>query len=170
MKQRSLKTKLLLLTLGLFLASGVAMTWIQSSSLNGLRDDIMAQTRGALEQEVSRSLQFQAERYAVQIEDQLQQAYQIPLGMAAQLEGSMAQPDQRLSRPQVELLLGSRLRQANGISSIYAQFEPNGLRRTGRRLADGRQPFGCRQGQSRGLLHPGTERKHRAADHRCRHQ
>ena len=35
MKQRSLKTKLLLLTLGLFLASGVAMTWIQSSSLNG---------------------------------------------------------------------------------------------------------------------------------------
>ena len=126
MKQRSLKTKLLLLTLGLFLASGVAMTWIQSSSLNGLRDDIMAQTRGALEQEVSRSLQFQAERYAVQIEDQLQQAYQIPLGMAAQLEGSMAQPDQRLSRPQVELLLGSRLRQANGISSIYAQFEPNG--------------------------------------------
>ncbi len=92
MKQRSLKTKLLLLTLGLFLASGVAMTWIQSSSLNGLRDDIMAQTRGALEQEVSRSLQFQAERYAVQIEDQLQQAYQIPLGMAAQLEGSMAQP------------------------------------------------------------------------------
>lgn len=126
MKQRSLKTKLLLLTLGLFLASGVAMTWIQSSSLNGLRDDIMAQTRGALEQEVSRSLQFQAERYAVQIEDQLQQAYQIPLGMAAQLEGSMAQPDQRLSRPQVELLLGSRLHQANGISSIYAQFEPNG--------------------------------------------
>ncbi|WP_439825123.1 methyl-accepting chemotaxis protein [Aeromonas caviae] len=126
MKQRSLKTKLLLLTLGLFLASGVAMTWIQSSSLNGLRDDIMAQTRGALEQEVYRSLQFQAERYAVQIEDQLQQAYQIPLGMAAQLEGSMAQPDQRLSRPQVELLLGSRLRQANGISSIYAQFEPNG--------------------------------------------
>ena len=111
---------------GTFLASGVAMTWIQSSSLNGLRDDIMAQTRGALEQEVSRSLQFQAERYAVQIEDQLQQAYQIPLGMAAQLEGSMAQPDQRLSRPQVELLLGSRLRQANGISSIYAQFEPNG--------------------------------------------
>ncbi|AHE48230.1 methyl-accepting chemotaxis protein [Aeromonas hydrophila 4AK4] len=126
MKQRSLKTKLLLLTLGLFLASGVAMTLMQSASLNTLRNDIMTQTSGALEQEVSRTLQFQAERYAVQIADLLQQSYQIPLGIAAQLEGSMAQPDLMPSRPQVELLLGSRLRQADGISSIYAQFEPDG--------------------------------------------
>lgn len=112
MKQRSLKTKLLLLTLGLFLASGVAMTLMQSASLNTLRNDIMTQTRGALEQEVSRTLQFQAERYAVQIADLLQQSYQIPLGIAAQLEDGMAQPELMPSRPQVELLLGSRLRQA----------------------------------------------------------
>ncbi|MBL0434773.1 methyl-accepting chemotaxis protein [Aeromonas hydrophila] len=126
MKQRSLKTKLLLLTMGLFLASGLAMTLMQSSSLNTLRSNIVSQTRQALEQEVSRTLQFQAERYAVQIADLLQQSYQVPLGMAAQLEGSMAQPDRLLSRPQVETLLHSRLQQAGGISSIYAQFEPNG--------------------------------------------
>ncbi|WP_265463101.1 methyl-accepting chemotaxis protein [Aeromonas salmonicida] len=123
MKQRSLKTKLLLLTMGLFLSSGLAMTLMQSSSLQSLRSDIMAQTRSALEQEVSRTLQFQAERYAVQIGALLQQSYQVPLGIAAQLEGSMAQPDRALSRPQVETLLGSRLQQASGISSIYAQFE-----------------------------------------------
>ncbi|WP_429143551.1 methyl-accepting chemotaxis protein [Aeromonas hydrophila] len=126
MKQRSLKTKLLLLTMGLFLASGLAMTLMQSSSLNTLRSNIVSQTRQALEQEVSRTLQFQAERYAVQIADLLQQSYQVPLGMAAQLEGSMAQPDRLLSRPQVETLLHSRLQQASGISSIYAQFEPDG--------------------------------------------
>ncbi|HHQ4560287.1 methyl-accepting chemotaxis protein [Aeromonas hydrophila] len=126
MKQRSLKTKLLLLTMGLFLASGLAMTLMQSSSLNTLRSNIVSQTRQALEQEVSRTLQFQAERYAVQIADLLQQSYQVPLGMAAQLEGSMAQPDRLLSRPQVEMLLHSRLQQAGGISSIYAQFEPDG--------------------------------------------
>ncbi|QGZ71656.1 methyl-accepting chemotaxis protein [Aeromonas hydrophila] len=126
MKQRSLKTKLLLLTMGLFLASGLAMTLMQSSSLNTLRSNIVSQTRLALEQEVSRTLQFQAERYAVQIADLLQQSYQVPLGMAAQLEGSMAQPDKLLSRPQVETLLHSRLQQAGGISSIYAQFEPDG--------------------------------------------
>ncbi|HHQ4788898.1 methyl-accepting chemotaxis protein [Aeromonas hydrophila] len=126
MKQRSLKTKLLLLTMGLFLASGLAMTLMQSSSLNTLRSNIVSQTRKALEQEVSRTLQFQAERYAVQIADLLQQSYQVPLGMAAQLEGSMAQPDRLLSRPQVETLLHSRLQQAGGISSIYAQFEPDG--------------------------------------------
>ncbi|MGL6512025.1 methyl-accepting chemotaxis protein [Aeromonas hydrophila] len=126
MKQRSLKTKLLLLTMGLFLASGLAMTLMQSSSLNTLRSSIVSQTRQALEQEVSRTLQFQAERYAVQIADLLQQSYQVPLGMAAQLEGSMAQPDRLLSRPQVETLLHSRLQQAGGISSIYAQFEPDG--------------------------------------------
>ncbi|KHN57254.1 methyl-accepting chemotaxis protein [Aeromonas hydrophila] len=126
MKQRSLKTKLLLLTMGLFLASGLAMTLMQSSSLNTLRSNIVSQTRQALEQEVSLTLQFQAERYAVQIADLLQQSYQVPLGMAAQLEGSMAQPDRLLSRPQVETLLHSRLQQAGGISSIYAQFEPDG--------------------------------------------
>ncbi|WP_314926186.1 methyl-accepting chemotaxis protein [Aeromonas piscicola] len=126
MKQRSLKTKLLLLTMGLFLFSGIAMTLIQSSSLQSLRSNIMSQTRQALEQEVSRTLQFQAERYAVQIAALLQQSYQVPLGIAAQLEGSMAQSDRILSRPQVETLLGSRLQQASGISSIYAQFEPNG--------------------------------------------
>ncbi|MCR3904647.1 methyl-accepting chemotaxis protein [Aeromonas hydrophila] len=126
MKQRSLKIKLLLLTMGLFLASGLAMTLMQSSSLNTLRSNIVSQTRQALEQEVSRTLQFQAERYAVQIADLLQQSYQVPLGMAAQLEGSMAQPDRLLSRPQVETLLQSRLQQAGGISSIYAQFEPDG--------------------------------------------
>ncbi|MBL0562740.1 methyl-accepting chemotaxis protein [Aeromonas hydrophila] len=126
MKQRSLKTKLLLLTMGLFLASGLAMTLMQSSSLNTLRSNIVSQTRQALEQEVSRTLQFQAERYAVQIADLLQQSYQVPLGMAAQLEGSMAQPDRLLSRHLVETLLQSRLQQAGGISSIYAQFEPDG--------------------------------------------
>ncbi|WP_336988992.1 methyl-accepting chemotaxis protein [Aeromonas hydrophila] len=126
MKQRSLKTKLLMLTMGLFLASGLAMTLMQSSSLNTLRSNIVSQTRQALEQEVSRTLQFQAERYAVQIADLLQQSYQVPLGMAAQLEGSMAQPDRLLSRPQIEMLLHSRLQQAGGISSIYAQFEPDG--------------------------------------------
>ncbi|MBC6488425.1 methyl-accepting chemotaxis protein [Aeromonas hydrophila] len=126
MKQRSLKTKLLMLTMGLFLASGLAMTLMQSSSLNTLRSNIVSQTRQALEQEVSRTLQFQAERYAVQIADLLQQSYQVPLGMAAQLEGSMAQPDRLLSRPQIETLLHSRLQQAGGISSIYAQFEPDG--------------------------------------------
>ncbi|MDF5705428.1 methyl-accepting chemotaxis protein [Aeromonas hydrophila subsp. hydrophila] len=126
MKQRSLKTKLLMLTMGLFLASGIAMTLMQSSSLNTLRSNIVSQTRQALEQEVSRTLQFQAERYAVQIADLLQQSYQVPLGMAAQLEGSMAQPDRLLSRPQIETLLHSRLQQAGGISSIYAQFEPDG--------------------------------------------
>ncbi len=102
------------------------MTLMQSSSLNTLRSNIVSQTRQALEQEVSRTLQFQAERYAVQIADLLQQSYQVPLGMAAQLEGSMAQPDRLLSRPQVETLLHSRLQQAGGISSIYAQFEPDG--------------------------------------------
>ncbi|HHQ4759491.1 TPA: methyl-accepting chemotaxis protein [Aeromonas hydrophila] len=126
MKQRSLKTKLLMLTMGLFLASGIAMTLMQSSSLNTLRSNIVSQTRQALEQEVSRTLQFQAERYAVQIADLLQQSYQVPLGMAAQLEGSMAQPDRLLSRPQIETQLHSRLQQAGGISSIYAQFEPDG--------------------------------------------
>ncbi|WP_421192395.1 methyl-accepting chemotaxis protein [Aeromonas jandaei] len=126
MKQRSLKFKLLCLTMGLFLLTGLAMTLLQSASFSSLRTMVMTQTSDALEQEVSHSLQYQAERYAIQISSLMQNSYQIPLTVTAQIEAAMAKPEQRLSRPQVESLLGSSLQQASGISSIYAQFEPNG--------------------------------------------
>ncbi|HIC8842474.1 TPA: methyl-accepting chemotaxis protein [Aeromonas veronii] len=126
MKQRSLKFKLLCLTMGLFLLTGLAMTLLQSASFSSLRNMVMTQTSDALEEEVSRSLQYQAERYAIQIASLMQNSYQIPLTVTAQIEAAMAKPEQRLSRPQVESLLGSSLQQASGISSIYAQFEPDG--------------------------------------------
>ncbi|HDX8350600.1 TPA: methyl-accepting chemotaxis protein [Aeromonas veronii] len=126
MKQRSLKFKLLCLTMGLFLLTGLAMTLLQSASFSSLRNMVMTQTSDALEKEVSRSLQYQAERYAIQIASLMQNSYQIPLTVTAQIEAGMAKPELRLSRPQVESLLGSSLQQASGISSIYAQFEPDG--------------------------------------------
>ncbi|MBL0631850.1 methyl-accepting chemotaxis protein [Aeromonas veronii] len=126
MKQRSLKFKLLCLTMGLFLLTGLAMTLLQSASFSSLRNMVMTQTSDALEEEVSRSLQYQAERYAIQIASLMQNSYQIPLTVTAQIEAGMAKPELRLSRPQVEYLLGSSLQQASGISSIYTQFEPDG--------------------------------------------
>lgn len=126
MKQRSLKFKLLCLTMGLFLLTGLAMTLLQSASFSSLRNMVMTQTSDALEEEVSRSLQYQAERYAIQIASLMQNSYQIPLTVTAQIEAGIAKPELRLSRPQVESLLGSSLQQASGISSIYAQFEPDG--------------------------------------------
>ncbi|MGL6354118.1 methyl-accepting chemotaxis protein [Aeromonas veronii] len=126
MKQRSLKFKLLCLTMGLFLLTGLAMTLLQSASFSSLRNMVMTQTSDALEEEVSRSLQYQAERYAIQIASLMQNSYQIPLTVTAQIEARMAKPELRLSRPQVESLLGSSLQQESGISSIYAQFEPDG--------------------------------------------
>ncbi|MFM4784902.1 methyl-accepting chemotaxis protein [Aeromonas veronii] len=126
MKQRPLKFKLLCLTMGLFLLTGLAMTLLQSASFSSLRNMVMTQTSDALEEEVSRSLQYQAERYAIQIASLMQNSYQIPLTVTAQIEAGMAKPELRLSRPQVESLLGSSLQQASGISSIYAQFEPDG--------------------------------------------
>ena len=126
MKQRSLKFKLLCLTMGLFLLTGLAMTLLQSASFSTLRGMVMTQTSDALEQEVSHSLQYQAERYAIQIASLMQNSYQIPLTVTAQIAAGMAKPALRLSRPQVESLLGSSLQQASGISSIYAQFEPDG--------------------------------------------
>ncbi|WP_111807059.1 methyl-accepting chemotaxis protein [Aeromonas allosaccharophila] len=126
MKQRSLKFKLLCLTMGLFLLTGLAMTLLQSASFSTLRGMVMTQTSDALEQEVSHSLQYQAERYAIQIASLMQNSYQIPLTVTAQIEAGMGKPALRLSRPQVEFLLDSSLQQASGISSIYAQFEPDG--------------------------------------------
>lgn len=99
MKQRSLKFKLLCLTMGLFLLTGLAMTLLQSASFSSLRNMVMTQTSDALEEEVSRSLQYQAERYAIQIASLMQNSYQIPLTVTAQIEAGMAKPELRLSRP-----------------------------------------------------------------------
>lgn len=125
MKQCSLKFKLLALTMGLFVLTGLAITLLQSNSFTTLRSIVVSQTSEALEQEISRSLQYQAERYTIQVASLIQNSYQVPLTLAAQLEAAMAKPEQRLSRPQVEALLGSTLLQAGGISSIYLQFEPD---------------------------------------------
>ena len=99
MKQRSLKFKLLCLTMGLFLLTGLAMTLLQSASFSTLRGMVMTQTSDALEQEVSHSLQYQAERYAIQIASLMQNSYQIPLTVTAQIAAGMGKPELRLSRP-----------------------------------------------------------------------
>ncbi|WP_236764251.1 cache domain-containing protein [Aeromonas jandaei] len=126
MKQRSLRFKLLFMTTMLLLLTGLVMTLLQSTYFSSLRIMVMAQTSDALEQEVSRSLQYQVERYAIQLANLMQQAYQLPITATAQLEAAMTKPEQRLSRSQIESLLGSSLLQASGVSSIYVQFEPNG--------------------------------------------
>jgi methyl-accepting chemotaxis protein len=118
MKQRSLKFKLLCLTMGLFLPTGLAMTLLQSASFRSLSTIVITQTSDALEEEVSNSLKYQAEHYAIQIASLMRSSYQIPLTVTAQIEATMAKPEQRLSRLQVESLLGSSLQQASGISSI----------------------------------------------------
>lgn len=127
MKQYPLKIKLLILTTALFLLSGLIITLLLRHSLEQSRLDIIGQTRQAMEQSVQESLRHQAQGYVQQIEATLTQASQIPLGIRAQLEGSMMRSQAPLTREQTEGLLRDRLAPADGVSSLYAQFEPNGF-------------------------------------------
>lgn len=126
MKHYSLKFKLLALTTTLFLLAGISITLQLRSSLEQTRSEVVSQTSQALQQEILSSLRGQAERYVYQIESRLHDAYQVPLGMKAVLEGSMQHQQTALSRAQVENMLHDRLSQAAAVNSLYAQFEPNG--------------------------------------------
>ena len=83
MKQRSLKFKLLRFHAGTFLASGVAddMDTVLLAE-RPFANMVMRRPVAPWSRRFPQYLQFQAERYAVQI-TQMQQAYQIPLGTAA---------------------------------------------------------------------------------------
>jgi methyl-accepting chemotaxis protein len=121
-----LKLKLLVtvgLALGIF---AILLVMNLVSNLNSMKGDLVEQSEQAMEAEIIGRLQSEAGQLGSTVGGYLNSVFRVPLGVAKTLVHSIDHPEQALSRDQVNQLVSSTLDQHQDISSMYAQFEPNG--------------------------------------------
>lgn len=121
-----LKLKLLVtvgLALGIF---AILLVMNLVSNLNSMKGDLVEQSEQTMEAEIIGRLQSEAGQLGSTVGGYLNSVFRVPLGVAKTLVHSIDHPEQALSRDQVNQLVSSTLDQHQDISSMYAQFEPNG--------------------------------------------
>ncbi|MBB1428499.1 methyl-accepting chemotaxis protein [Shewanella sp. SG44-2] len=124
MKALSIKSKLLWITSALFVATVITLSLSLWLGLKGKNSSLAAEVEVALQQEINDKLSARAGEYGERIAGFINEAYRIPFSFAGLLEQTSKKDP--LSRDRMELSLAAILQKNNIISSMYAQFEPNG--------------------------------------------
>ncbi|MFP6790928.1 MAG: methyl-accepting chemotaxis protein [Thalassolituus sp.] len=125
MKSLALKTKLFAITLSAILLLAVALTWRSYQGITSLSEQLQIHSEENLTNAVIAQLQTKTQAYGEQISNYINAAYRIPTTMAAVIETAIENSDG--SRAQISEMMGAALKVNEDISSIYAQFEPNGF-------------------------------------------
>ncbi|MGI2109670.1 methyl-accepting chemotaxis protein [Shewanella frigidimarina] len=124
MKALSIKTKLLWITSGLFVTTVIVLSLSLWLGLKDKNSSLAAEVEVALKQEINDKLSARAGEYGERIAGFINEAYRVTFSFAGLLEQTSKKDP--LSRERVELSLAAVLQKNNIISSMYAQFEPNG--------------------------------------------
>ncbi|WP_396589060.1 methyl-accepting chemotaxis protein [Bermanella sp. R86510] len=96
-----------------------------SFNLDDMKNELATKTEQTMEQEILGRLYSEADKLGNEISGFINGAFRVPLTVAAQLEQSIENPDTRLTRDQVNLMVESTLARHDNLSSMYAQFEAN---------------------------------------------
>ncbi|WP_372942415.1 methyl-accepting chemotaxis protein [Shewanella sp.] len=124
MKALSIRSKLLWITSALFIATVITLSislWIVLKDKN---NSLAAEVEVALQQEINDKLSARAGEYGERVAGFINEAYRIPYSFTGLIEQTSKQDP--LTRERVELSLAAVLQKNVQISSMYAQFEPNG--------------------------------------------
>ncbi|CAM4090357.1 methyl-accepting chemotaxis protein [Shewanella aquimarina] len=124
MKHLSISTKLLWITSTLFLIIVAILSFSLWWSLSDKNAQLASQVQSALHDETRQRLSARAGEYGERVAGFINEAYRIPFSFAGMIEQSAA--TQPLSREGVEESVAGILRKNSQLSSMYAQFEPNG--------------------------------------------
>ncbi|QYJ91534.1 methyl-accepting chemotaxis protein [Shewanella halotolerans] len=124
MKHLSISTKLLWITSALFLIIVAILSFSLWWSLSDKNTQLAGQVQSALHDETRQRLSARAGEYGERVAGFINEAYRIPFSFAGMIEQSAA--SQPLSREGVEESVAGVLRKNSQLSSMYAQFEPNG--------------------------------------------
>ena len=123
-----LRIKLLVTVVVALVVMSAVLLGSMVANLNGMKSDIVKQTKVTMEQEVLGRLDSEARFLAQRIGGYINSAYRVPLGFSQTVSKSIEQGgDHRLTRDQVNAMVQSTLSQHKDISSMYAQFEPYGF-------------------------------------------
>ncbi|MCL2919876.1 methyl-accepting chemotaxis protein [Shewanella litorisediminis] len=125
MKHLPLRQKLLWMTSALFLATVATMSITLWSTLNNKTDELFVEVDKALNDEIRTKLTASAGRYGEKVAAFINEAYRIPYSFSAMMENDALVG--RMNRETVQDAVGAVLQKNRQISSMYAQFEPNGF-------------------------------------------
>ncbi|MCS6231454.1 methyl-accepting chemotaxis protein [Shewanella baltica] len=124
MKHLSISTKLLWITSALFLSIvailSISLWWTLSAQNAQLSD----QVQNTLQTETRDKLEARAGEYGEMVAGFINEAYRIPFSFAGMLESTAEELP--LKRDRLELAVAAVLKKNAQVSSMYAQFEPNG--------------------------------------------
>ncbi|GGQ10586.1 methyl-accepting chemotaxis protein [Shewanella litoralis] len=124
MKALSIRSKLLWITSALFIATVITLSvslWIVLKDKN---NSLAAEVEVALQQEINDKLSARAGEYGERVAGFINEAYRIPYSFTGLIEQTSKQDP--LTRERLELSLAAVLQKNAQVSSMYAQFEPNG--------------------------------------------
>ncbi|UAL42788.1 methyl-accepting chemotaxis protein [Shewanella inventionis] len=124
MKALSIRSKLLWITSTLFIATVITLSislWVVLKEKN---NTLAAEVEVALQQEINDKLSARAGEYGERVAGFINEAYRIPYSFTGLIEQtSKTDP---ITRERLELSLAAILQKNQQVSSMYAQFEPNG--------------------------------------------
>ncbi|WP_427977205.1 methyl-accepting chemotaxis protein [Agarivorans sp.] len=135
MKSLSISAKLLWITSALFLIVVAVLSFSLWWSLSDKNTQLAGQVEASLHQETQQRLSARAAEYGEKVAAFINQAYRIPYSFAGLIERTAQQ--QPLSRDGVEQAVYGTLQKNQLLSSMYAQFEPNGYDQLDNQNSDG---------------------------------
>ncbi|WP_031211454.1 methyl-accepting chemotaxis protein [Marinobacter sp. EN3] len=127
MKQLSLRVKLYALVIALLLTMGVSIVITAQLSLSSMEERLTRETRGTVQSIVMDQLSATAGKYGELVTGVFETAYQTPEVVRSLITRNIeADSSGRISRRDLQETIGTVLEEQSHLSSIYAQFEPDG--------------------------------------------
>ena len=127
MKHLSLRFKLYGLVITLLLFMGVSMVMTAQLSLGSMEERLSIETRATVQGIVMDQLTATAGNYGELVTGQFESAYQTPEVVRSLITRNIeADSSGRVSRRDLQETIGTILTEQEHLSSIYAQFEPDG--------------------------------------------
>ncbi|ABI39980.1 methyl-accepting chemotaxis sensory transducer [Shewanella sp. MR-4] len=124
MKHLSISTKLLWITSALFLSIVAILSISLWWTLSDQNTELSNQVQETLQTETRDKLEARAGEYGEMVAGFINEAYRIPYSFSGMLESTAEELP--LKRDRLELAIAAVLKKNTQISSMYAQFEPNG--------------------------------------------
>lgn len=138
MKKLSLKLKLYALVIALLLVMGISMIVTAQLSLSRMEDELTSATTSVVQDIVMDRLQATAAEHGEKVSGLLNAAFKVPDVVRDVVERNVQADDySRISRPALQEVVGGVLQSEPELSSIYAQFEPDGYDGQDRYFTDG---------------------------------
>ncbi len=123
----SLKIKLLFTVVCAFLVLVIVLIVSLLNSLDHMKENVVAQTHTSMETEIIGRLNAEAGQLSNQIGGFIESVMRIPVTLSQTLSNTVTHSSTRMTRDQVNKLVQATLAANMDISSLYAQFEPNGF-------------------------------------------